>query len=166
MQICLRKPRSAIKFFFKICDSWLIRRKITCKPSLLFVNWSENLSKCMIEKFQNCRLWNWPQSNNLSKKKAKFLSKNDAHLFGCQLWWFCFVWTNFPLQFQTSWEHFNWSCCVATFNSHLSSRVDVLNTNWTSMLCLLSVTCTRRFHDLLSLHPFRKIRANDFRFVM
>ena len=35
-------------------------------------------------------------------KKAKFLRKNHAHLFGCQLWWFCFVWTNFapPAHFK------------------------------------------------------------------
>ena len=33
------------------------------------------------------------------------------------------------------------------------------------MICLLSVTRTRRFHDSLSSHPFRKMRANDFRFI-
>ena len=96
------------------------------------------------------------------KKKAKFLSKNDAHLFGCQLWWFCFVWTNFPLQFQTSWEHFNWSCCVATFNSHLSSRVDVLNTNWTSMLCLLSMHSA--FSRLTFITSFPKNTRERFSF--
>ena len=34
------------------------------------------------------------------------------------------VWTNFSLQFQSFWEHhFNWSCCLITFNSDLSSKV-------------------------------------------
>ena len=101
-----------------------------------------------------------------SKNKAKFLRKKHAHLFGCQLWWFYFVWTNFALlmQFKCFWEakfQFLKQYCFSHFHSfpHLSSNFDVLIKVWNSVICFLSVLSTSCFHDSRSLHPFRKMRA-------
>ena len=58
-----------------------------------------------------------------TKKKAKFLSKKSRTSVWVPTLMILLVWTNFALQFQSLWEHFNWSCCVITFNSELSSKV-------------------------------------------
>ena len=61
-------------------------------------------AKSIVEKFQIVEFETDlnPASIKQPPKKAKFLRKNHAHLFGCQLWWFCFVWTNFapPAHFK------------------------------------------------------------------
>ena len=86
---------------------------------------------------------------NLKKQKAKFLRKNHAHLFGCQLWWFCFLWTKSNrLQFKSFWVQFDLVAWQTILNvSHLSSKVDVFNMDSTSMVCFLSLISTPCFRD-------------------
>ena len=88
-------------------------------------------------------------TNEPQKQKAKFLRKNHAHLFGCQLWWFCFLWTKSNrLQFKSFWVQFDLVAWQTILNvSHLSSKVDVFNMDSTSMVCFLSLISTPCFHD-------------------
>ena len=62
----------------------------------------------------------WPQSNNLQTKLIQSsFTKIARNCFGCQLWWFGFVWTkNFALQLWLFPQHqifFEQSCVTRAF---------------------------------------------------
>ena len=84
----VRKPRTANKFFFMICDKtsffFGFFQKWTFKDYLLsfqMVQEQKIKSWFFIEKIPQCRICNWPQSNKLRKQtpkkkaKSKFLQK-------------------------------------------------------------------------------------------
>ena len=130
-------------------------RKITCKSSLLISQLKQRnkfLSKCMIEKFQNCRLWNWPQLMNLKNKKQSSCAKNTHICLGANFDNFAscgqsqIAYNSSP--FDCFWVQFDLVAWQTILNvSHLSSKVDVFNMDSTSMVCFLSLISTPCFHD-------------------
>ena len=143
-----------MKFFFKIGDSWLIRWKITCKTSLLFFNWSENLSKCMIEKIQNCRLWNWPQSNNLSKKRQSSWAKMTHICLGANFDDFAscgriFLYNSKPLE-STLIDLVAWQLLILTYHQGLMCWTQIELLCFAYFLWHALGVFTTYFHYILS----------------
>ena len=106
----------------------------------------------MIEKFQTCRLGNWPQLMKLKNKKQSSCAKNTHICLGANFDNFAscgqsqIAYNSSP--FDCFWVQFDlvaWQTILKCL--HLSSKVDVFNMDSTSMGCFLSLISTPCFHD-------------------